>query len=261
MRRPRIHYPGATYHTMARGVDGRETFTDNRDRELFLTSLTELKSETGFSLLAYCLMGNHFHLAIKVGQIPLSRILQRLLTRYALTFNSRHERTGHLFQARYKAFLCVDEAYLLRLIGYIHANPVRAGLVTRPEKWHWSSAVAYAERRKTALVDSDDLPAVLGLSNDPNASPGGFDPWPTQSEPVLLRTPSIATISLESRATALGIPVKLLRSKGKAPGIVRAKRTFVARCIHEGSSLAEISRWLGSSPSAIHYLAYGNRII
>ena len=77
MRRPRIHYPGATYHTMTRGVDGRDTFTDDRDRALFLKALTELKAGSGFSILAYCLMGNHFHLAIKIGQVPLSRILQR----------------------------------------------------------------------------------------------------------------------------------------------------------------------------------------
>jgi REP element-mobilizing transposase RayT len=211
---------------MARGVDGRETFTDDRDRQLFLTALAELKAETRFSLLAYCLMGNHFHLAIKVGHIPLSSILQRLLTRYALTFNSRHDRTGHLFQARYKAVLCTDDAYLVRLIEYIHANPVRAGFVASAESWRWSSAALYAENRGTELVDPIDLPAALGLTDHNQAASCDFDPWPTtESSPVLLRAPVEERASLESLAgsisTHIGLPIETLRSKRKDRETIR----------------------------------------
>ncbi|MEK7384422.1 MAG: transposase, partial [Elusimicrobiota bacterium] len=151
---------------MARGVDGRETFVDHRDRQLFLATLVKLKQENSFTLFAYCLMGNHFHLAIKIGAIPLSRILQRLLTRYASAFNARHGRTGHLFQARYKAVLCLNESYLVRLIDYIHDNPVRSGSVIKAEDWEWSSSGAYSKNCRTGLVDPNDLPLTLGLDED-----------------------------------------------------------------------------------------------
>src|SRR6185503_15252840 len=111
------------------------------------------KSEMSCTILAYCLMGNHFHLAMRVGNIPLSRIMHRMLTTYAMAFNFRHDRTGHLFQARYKAILCLDDAYLLGLVRYIHLNPVRAGLVPKPENWPWSSHHLYAAGNSEDLVD------------------------------------------------------------------------------------------------------------
>jgi REP element-mobilizing transposase RayT len=254
MRRPRIHYPGAAYHAMARGVDGREIFSDDRDRDLFIKALTELKAEAGFSLLAYCLMGNHFHLAIKIGQIPLSNVIQRLLTRYALTFNARHDRSGHLFQARYKAILCVNESYLLRLVEYIHANPVRSGQATDPKSWPWSSARVYAEGHRSELINPVDLPTVLGFEDE------AFDPWPAARTPALLRIPRAPETTLEllaeSVSTALRVPVAGIRSGRRRPEIVSARRTFVTECLRNGRSLSEIGRWLNCTPAAVHYLAY-----
>ena len=147
-RPPRIHYAGAVYHVMARGVDGREIFADDSDRQTFLATTRGLKRETDCSVLAYCLMGNHFHFAIRVGRTPLSRIMHRLLTVYAMAFNFRHDRQGHLFQARYKSVLCLDDAYLIALIRYIHMNPVRRGLVSSPELWAWSSFRFYCYGEK-----------------------------------------------------------------------------------------------------------------
>ncbi|HAZ07501.1 MAG TPA: hypothetical protein DCZ01_03015 [Elusimicrobia bacterium] len=247
---------------MARGVDGRETFVDQSDRELFLTTLTELQQETAFTLLAYCLMGNHFHLAIKVGTVPLSTILQRLLTRYVSTFNLRHRRTGHLFQARYRAVVCLHQTYLLQLIAYIHANPVRSGLVATPEDWRWSSSQAYTTDKRTGLVDPNALPRTLGLDNDARSMQGDFDPWPSESvpSPVLLRNPSSERTPLESLAArvslSLNISIDTICSHRKDPAIVRAKRILIANCLREGHSLSDISRWLHCSPSGIHYLAY-----
>lgn len=247
---------------MARGVDGRETFSDHLDRRLFLTALAELKRGTSCILFAYCLMGNHFHLAIKVDKIPLSQILQRLLTRYATAFNVRHDRTGHLFQARYKAVLCLNEAYLLCLIDYIHNNPVRSGLVAKAEDWEWSSGGAYLKNRRTELVDPNDLPLTLGLDGDAQKTPGEFDPWPQESllEPVLLRNPHAERASLESLAmhvsSSTNVSIDIIRSNRRESSIVQAKRTFITSCLREGHTLSDISRWLRCSPSGIHYLAY-----
>lgn len=247
---------------MARGVDGRETFVDQSDRELFLTMLTELKRETAFILIAFCLMGNHFHLAIKVGTIPLSTIFQRLLTRYASTFNLRHRRTGHLFQARYKAVVCLHQTYLLRLVDYIHANPVRSGLVATPEDWRWSSSQAYTKYKRTELIEPNALSQTIGLDNDARSMQGDFNPWPNESgpAPVLLRNPSSERTSLESLAarvsSSLNISIDTICSHRKDPTSVRAKRILIANCLREGHSLSDISRWLHCSPSGVHYLAY-----
>lgn len=249
---------------MARGVDGRETFSDQRDRMLFLRILGELKKETSFALLAYCLMGNHFHLAIKVGEVPLSRILQRLLTRYASAYNARHDRTGHLFQDRYKAILCLNERYLLRLVSYIHANPIRSGLVAQEADWPWSSCGAYSGTRPTPLVDPIDLSSTLGLVDATGTNPDEFDPWPQMAgrpAPVLLRKLPKDQASLDALAknasVTTGVPIDVLRSGRRDPLAVQAKRAFVARCLRHGHSLTSISRWLCCSPSSAHNLAYG----
>ncbi|OGR94355.1 MAG: hypothetical protein A2V88_17110 [Elusimicrobia bacterium RBG_16_66_12] len=247
---------------MARGVDGRETFADNRDRQLFLTALTEIKRETPFTLFAYCLMGNHFHLAIKVGVVPLSQILQRLLTRYVSIFNHRHDRTGHLFQARYKAVLCVDAAYLLRLIAYIHDNPVRSGLAVKNEDWEWSSSGAYLENRRTSLVEPDALPLTLGLDHDiRTSSTDDFEPWPTDARttPVLLRSAATDVASLESAAASAAASMNLgkeaLRAHRRDPALVRAKQIFITNSLQQGHTLTAISQWLKCTPAAVHYFA------
>jgi REP element-mobilizing transposase RayT len=88
-RRQRIHFSGAVYHVMARGVNGGAIFIEDRDREEFLADLKRVADQAGAEVIAYCLMGNHFHLAIKVGAIPLRAVMQRLLTGYVLRFNAR----------------------------------------------------------------------------------------------------------------------------------------------------------------------------
>ena len=78
---------------------------------------------------AWALIPNHLHLLIRTVAVPLSSVMRRLLTGYAVSFNLRHRRQGHLFQNRYKSILCQEEPYLLELVRYIHLNPLRAGLI------------------------------------------------------------------------------------------------------------------------------------
>ena len=116
--------------------------------------MAELKRMIPFSIYAYCLMSNHFHLLIEIQRIPLSVIMQRLLTRYVKRFNSRHHRVGHLFQGRYKAILCQRDAYLQELLRYIHLNPVRAKFAKDVSTWKWSSHGEYVGRVKGDLTDT-----------------------------------------------------------------------------------------------------------
>jgi REP element-mobilizing transposase RayT len=85
--------------------------------------------ETETKCYAWALMPNHFHLLIKTGLVPISKLMLRLLTGYAISYNLRHKRQGHLFQNRYKSILCQEDPYFLELVRYIHLNPLRANLV------------------------------------------------------------------------------------------------------------------------------------
>ncbi len=128
-RTARIDAPGFPYHVFARGIEKRRIFNDDKDRRFFLKSLGRLVAETGTPLYSFSLMPNHFHLLILRDRNPVSTLMQKLLTGYAIYFNSRHSRVGHLFQNRYKGLICADDTYLRGLVRYIHHNPVRSGLL------------------------------------------------------------------------------------------------------------------------------------
>lgn len=128
-RQSRIDAFGALHHVIVRGIARKKIFFDDKDRDQFIERFGSLLKECDTSCLAWALIPNHFHLLLKTGHIPLSTIMRRLLTGYAVSFNRRHKRWGHLFQNRYKSILCQEETYLLELTRYIHLNPLRAGLV------------------------------------------------------------------------------------------------------------------------------------
>jgi putative transposase len=128
-RKARIDAPGALHHIICRGIERRKIFIDNADKKNFVTRLGRVISETQTPCYAWALIDNHFHLLLKTGNVPIATLMRRLLTGYAVSFNLRHKRSGHLFQNRYKSILCQEDAYLLELVRYIHLNPLRAGLV------------------------------------------------------------------------------------------------------------------------------------
>ncbi len=129
-RQPRLDIEGALHHVMIRGLDGQTVFLGDGDREDFTTRLAGLVPETGVRVFAWVIMSNHAHFLVRTGPEPLSRVMRRLLTGYAVGFNRRHSRRGHLFQNRYKSVLVEEETYFLELVRYIHLNPLRAGMLT-----------------------------------------------------------------------------------------------------------------------------------
>ncbi len=147
---------------MGRGNARAAIFIDDEDRREFLRMLAEGVDRFGHSIHAYCLMGNHFHLAVRTGDVPLSKIMQNLLFRYTRYANRRYGRVGHLFQGRFKSILVDEQSYLLELVRYIHLNPVRANLVERPDQWIWSSHRAYLGRAKDGFLEAAWVLGVLG---------------------------------------------------------------------------------------------------
>jgi len=140
MSRPlRLEYPGALFHITARGNARQNIFRDDYDREFFLELLGACVKQFAWILTAYALMPNHFHLVVQLTCETLSRGMQWLNGKYAQAFNRRHNRVGHLFQGRFDAPLIEKEAYFLEVLRYVVLNPVRAGMVARPEDYIWSS--------------------------------------------------------------------------------------------------------------------------
>jgi REP element-mobilizing transposase RayT len=119
---------------MIRGIEGAKIFLDDKDRENFLSRTGKLVGNTGTRILAWVLMDNHVHLLLFSGQPGISTFMRRLLTGYAVWFNRRYRRSGHLFQNRYKSILCEEDPYLLELVRYIHLNPLRASVVKSLEE-------------------------------------------------------------------------------------------------------------------------------
>jgi len=114
---------------MIRGIEGVTIFRDDQDRKDFISHIRELVERTGTRILAWVFMDNHVHLLLISGQLGISPFMRSLLTGYAIRFNRKHRRSGHLFQNRYKSIVCEEEPYLLELVRYIHLNPLRATIV------------------------------------------------------------------------------------------------------------------------------------
>ena len=128
-RKARIDIPGLLQHVIVRGIERRKIFLDDNDRNMFVVRFSSLLEETGTDCFAWTLLNNHFHLLVRCNRTELSRFMRRLLTGYAVNFNHRHSRSGHLFQNRYKSIICEEDVYLLELIRYIHLNALRAKVV------------------------------------------------------------------------------------------------------------------------------------
>jgi REP-associated tyrosine transposase len=135
----RIEFAGALYHVTSRGDGQKDIYLDDPDRRGYLSVLSEVCKRFNWSVYAYCLMDNHYHLLIETPDGNLSRGMRQLNGVYTQCFNRHHKRVGHVFQGRYKAILVQKDAYLLELSRYIVLNPVRARMVRAAKDWPWSS--------------------------------------------------------------------------------------------------------------------------
>jgi putative transposase len=149
MARPlRIEYPGAVYHLTSRGNEKKPVFKDDAGREAFLRILAHVNKRYNWICHAYCLMDNHYHLLVETPDGNLALGMRQLNGVYTQAFNKRYNRTGHLFQGRYKAILIQKDSHLLEVCRYVVLNPVRARMVDLPEQWNWSSYRATGGKTK-----------------------------------------------------------------------------------------------------------------
>jgi putative transposase len=167
MSRPhRFEIPGAHFHITARCNDRKSLFVDDADRRRFLELLRRNSVRLEWVPVSWCLMGNHYHLLVQTREPNLMSGMRDLNGQYARHFNARHGRVGHVFEGRYRASLVQSERYLLAASRYIALNPVRAGLVCRPEEWPWSSHPALVKGESDGITDPTALFATIANSPD-----------------------------------------------------------------------------------------------
>ena len=164
-RPPRNDYRGALQHVMLRGVERRAIFLDDEDRAWFLHRLADALEQGGTRCLAWALMPNHVHLLLETGPVPLCHVVHRLGTGYAIAFNRKYERVGHLFQDRYRSFVVEAEGGLLRVLRYVHLNPVKAShlpdldaLAVHP----WTGHSSLMGRLRAPFQDTEAILRIFG---------------------------------------------------------------------------------------------------
>jgi REP element-mobilizing transposase RayT len=164
-RGARLDAPGTLHHVMVRGIEGNSIVVDDEDRMYFVSRMGKVAAATGTSIYAWALLTNHAHILLKSGAAGLSTFMRKLLTGYATGYNLRHKRHGHLFQNRYKSIVCEEEPYFLRLVSYIHLNPLRAGLAESLEdleRYPWSGHAVVMNRIRHEWQDRNYVLGYFG---------------------------------------------------------------------------------------------------
>jgi REP element-mobilizing transposase RayT len=167
---PRIEVPHGSFHVGTRGNNKRQVFLDDDDRKRFLLLLGKVARKYAWSIYAYCLMDNHYHLVLRLAEAGLSRGMCELNTAYAVGFNERYQRINHLFGRRFWSEHITKDAYLFEAIRYVVQNPVRAGMCGSCEEWPWSSyrATIGLTRAHPFLAVEDVLDFVAPFAADPS---------------------------------------------------------------------------------------------
>ena len=145
-RRRRKKSRSGIYHVILRGANKQEFFHSDEDKIRFLDTLLKYKLRTEMQVFAWCLMDNHLHLLLQEGNEGISHVMKRMGISYAQYYNWTYRTTGHLFQDRFRSEQVEDDRYFLTVIRYIHQNPVKAGIVSYPEEFYWSSCRGYYEK-------------------------------------------------------------------------------------------------------------------
>ena len=148
------------YHIIMRGINRQIIFEDDEDYEKYVQTLKQYKEKCGYEIYAYCLMGNHLHILIKVGKEPIEQIMRRICGSYVYWYNWKYGRIGNLFQDRFKSEPIESDAYFLTVLRYIHQNPIKAGISAKAEDYKWSSYIEYISKPKVA-----DILFALNLLN------------------------------------------------------------------------------------------------
>jgi REP element-mobilizing transposase RayT len=271
MRPPRTHVPGIVYHVYARGVGGQDIVAGAEDWDELQALIAEVARACDVRLYAFCLMTNHYHLLLEVGAVPLSKFMQRIQTAWSRRFNIAQGRWGHVFQDRFKHRVCDSDAYFKWLLRYIHFNPVKAGMVSKPEGWRWSSFRQYIGEEPSGICEVD-WPLSL-FSEDGQTAKEAFlsfvETGKGETRPprklfdsrkrvlrplrprgsTAIERPSLKEI-LSQIAASAGVPEAGITEGSRVRSVCAARRAFVAAAFRVGHTLTSIAGFGGVSVQA-----------
>lgn len=155
-RRKTVFLPNNYYHIYNRGAHQNNIFRNDADYVFLLKYVKKELDRCGMSMIAYCLMDNHYHFLLRQdGETEISKFMQAVFNVYSKAFNTKYKHSGTLFESPYKSIHVDRDEYLLHLCRYIHRNPLEAGLVVKPEQWHYSNYAEFIGKRNGALVDRE----------------------------------------------------------------------------------------------------------
>lgn len=270
MREKRVEFEGAIYHVMQRGNNKEKIFRDEADKQFFMAELMNSKKKYDFDIFGYVLMDNHYHLLVRTGEIPLSKIMQRLNSLYSRYYNRVYERVDHLFGLRYKSIIVEDEKYLFALLRYLHWNPIQAGLVKRVADYKWSSDYYY-RNKQGGLVNINFIFDII--SKDRNIAVNQYlriieDEASIKSDlKRVIGEKSLQEIFVEDRKTksldeilteaVLGDTeaFTLIKSGSRNKSLKPLKTEFVRDASKQGYTLTEIAKSINMGVTSVHKLS------
>ena len=230
---------------MLRGINRQNIFEDDRDRLYFMTVLKECKAISGFRLHAFVLMTNHIHLLIEPADEPIDRVFRRIGTRYAVWYNRRYQRAGHLFQDRFRSENVETDQYFMTVLRYILQNPMKAGMESRPGSYRWSSYLAYMQGGGSVTDTQyaldlfggrDTLAEYLGQENDDSVMDENSCDWRLRDDlakEIMERITGCSTVADFQRFDSSD------------------QKQYVRRMYQERLSMGQISRLTGMSKATV----------
>lgn len=232
------------YHVMLRGIDRQLIFEDTEDYYRFLDIVQECRELCNFELYAYCLMGNHVHLLLRIQDDGLETIFKRIGARYVYYYNVKYQRIGHLFQDRFKSEPVEDDAYFLTVLRYIHQNPVKAKLCSRVEEYTFSSYADYLH--ESTFIDTEfalrmiDRNEFVRYMNTPNSD--------TCLELVL---PSRRAVT-DVQARIIIEKISRCKTIQEFQGLEKSKKErFIKKIYEKGVSVRQLSRLTGTTKGMV----------
>ena len=250
-RRPRKSSNIGMYHVMLRGINQQMIFEDDRDKQYMLDTIKRFQSVSNVAIHSYCLMDNHIHLLVKERDESISRYIQRVSSSFVYWYNHKYERIGHLFQDRFRSESIETMSSFLRVLRYIHQNPVKAGIATNVLAYKWSSIHAYVDAsRSSSFIDYE--PGLQLFSPDRSKACQAFsDYMQLENDDVFLDdtiTASKSDLEIRDHLSRLGIA-----EDGVLQQMNKEHRNAILLDLKEqkGISIRQLARITGISKSVI----------
>ncbi len=261
----RIVYPGAVYHITQRAPGREIVFVEKGDYLKFLSELKKTVEKFNLNLFCFSLLENHLHLLVQIKEINLSKAMKELFGKYAMYYNYKYKRKGHVFCGRFRSSLVNHDNYLLAASCYIHLNPYNAGLTEYFDRYRWSSLSLYTESPKRTFVNYDKVLKII--DSNPNIARKKYSELLRQSTKIkggkfieakkikrFVEKAKIKAIRINKRMSELDHMIEKSKKtpRVKTPEEKKARKYLIEQLISNGNSITEIADLLHLSRQTIH---------